>query len=83
VKQVYRLESFADIQQAFSVVRAADDLVPMMEEKAMLHIDGESLMLLDSQKFVLADELRRQGKAFVSHCIATYVGKRFVADKLT
>ena len=81
MKKVFQLDSFTDIRKAFDGCRDTGDEVPMIEEKAMLHIDGTELRL-DSSVFVLSESLRGKGREFVLNCISEAVGNRFTAYKL-
>lgn len=81
MRQVHVLETFEDIENVFCGTRMAGDSTPSVDEKDILHIHGDSLTL-DSKKFVLGENVRCMGNAFVVHCIGRVMGKRFSADKI-
>lgn len=80
MKQVFKLETFADIEKAFCGTRAGGDTTPMVAEKDLLVIGGE-WMRLESATFVLSEDLQASGRKFVEHCIGKVIGSRFDAQK--
>lgn len=80
MKQVYKLETFADIRHAFSSVRASGDPVPAVGEKDCLVIGGD-WMRLESKTFVLSEDMQQSGRKFVEYCIHEVIGKHFDCEK--
>ncbi len=76
MKQVFVLETFEDIEKAFSETRIDGDETPIVEEEAVLHIRNDSLML-ESKKFVLGEAVRCMGDQFVLYCIQQVIGNKF------
>ena len=81
MNQVYVLETFEDIEKAFSRVRSSGDSTPSVENSDRLEIHGDSLTL-KSKRFVLGENVRVSGNAFVRHCIGRVLGSQFSADRL-
>lgn len=77
MKQVYLLDSFQDIEKAFSSDRQAGDATPAIEERARLHISKKSLTLTGTAKFVLSEDLKTKGEGFVKHCIIKCIGNKY------
>ena len=80
MKQVFKLETFEDIEKAFCGSRSAGDPVPMAGEKDCLVIGGD-WMRLESKTFVLSGDLQVSGRKFVEHCIHKVIGTRFDCEK--
>lgn len=76
MRAVHQIDSFQDIEKAFSPVRTEGDNTPVIEERARLIISMDSLSLTGSTRFVLSDELKKRGIEFVEHCISSLVGSR-------
>jgi hypothetical protein len=80
MKQVFKLETFEDIEKAFVGIREPDDPVPVVGEKDCLVIGGD-WMRIESKSFVLSENMQASGRKFVEYCIYKVIGPHFDAEK--
>lgn len=77
MEQIYLIENFNDLVKAFKGSRDGEDPVPMMETgaKLLIGLEDESLQIIGSRRFILADKLRNQSKQFVNYCVAHQISQ--------
>ena len=79
MRSVFVIEEFHQLVHAFAGVRAAGDPIPMIEPEAKLNIDGKSISLEHTKRFMLSDEIQALGLEFVAWCICKQIdADRFV-----
>ena len=79
MKTVHLIETFDDVCHAFRQSRSAhdavpmieEDAVPMIEEDAVLHVEFGEIILKKTEKFVIGESIKENGKEFLLFLMTT------------